>query len=149
MTPTELQQYLHENIPLSKVMEVAVVSVTEDSVVLTAPLPPNINHQHTVFGGSASAVAILAAWSLVHVHLSLAGISTGIVIQRNSMEYLRPMWGAFTATSHIPAAEDWKRFVRMLERRGIGRIVLPSVLQYEGEIAGAFEGEFVATLDRS
>ncbi|MDL2338661.1 MAG: YiiD C-terminal domain-containing protein, partial [Pseudomonadota bacterium] len=55
-------------------MQVSVVEVSAEQVVLAAPLAPNINHQDTVFGGSASAVAILAAWSMLHTKLTAAGM---------------------------------------------------------------------------
>jgi len=63
VTLGELQDYLHEHIPISSAMGVRVVACDESGVRLTAPLYPNINHRATVFGGSASAVAILAAWT--------------------------------------------------------------------------------------
>ena len=61
MSPAQLERYLHEQIPLSKTMQVGCISVTQESVVLRAPLAPNINHHATLFGGSASALAILVA----------------------------------------------------------------------------------------
>jgi thioesterase domain-containing protein len=69
MDLTEIKTYLYEHIPLSKAMEVDVVDASVDKVVLRAPLAPNINHRATVFGGSASALAILAAWTLLYVRL--------------------------------------------------------------------------------
>jgi len=45
VTPLELERYLHEHIPLSRAMQVSVVSVQPESVVLSAPLAPNINHR--------------------------------------------------------------------------------------------------------
>ena len=84
MLPVELEQYMHKHIPLSKAMAVSVVSVTDSAVTLQAPLEPNINHRETVFGGSASALAILAGWSLLHVRLRAAGIANRLVIQRNT-----------------------------------------------------------------
>lgn len=69
MPVNKLEQYLHEHIPLSKAMQVTVVSVAEAAVVLSAPLAPNINHRDTLFGGSALAIAILAAWSLLYTRL--------------------------------------------------------------------------------
>jgi thioesterase domain-containing protein len=63
MDARELEDYLHVHIPLSAAMQVAVVAVDASGVTLAAPLAPNINHRDTVFGGSASAVAILAAWA--------------------------------------------------------------------------------------
>ncbi|MDO9050525.1 MAG: YiiD C-terminal domain-containing protein [Methylotenera sp.] len=55
--------------PLSLAMQICVVDVRvrDDSVTLRALLAPNVNHSSTIFGGSASAVAILVAWSLGYV----------------------------------------------------------------------------------
>jgi thioesterase domain-containing protein len=63
MNEYELQRYLHERIPLSRAMAVEVRAATAEGVEIYAPLAPNINHRDTVFGGSASAVAILTTWS--------------------------------------------------------------------------------------
>ena len=77
MTPSELQTYLHQHIPLSQAMQVTVVEASLQQVVLTVPLAPNINHRETVFGGSASAVANLAAWSMLHLGSRLRGWAAG------------------------------------------------------------------------
>ena len=66
---TRLQNYLHAHIPLSKAMQVEAIFASAEAIVLGAPLEPNINHRETVFGGSASALAILSAWSLLHTRL--------------------------------------------------------------------------------
>ena len=116
LLPMELEQYLHEHIPLSKAMAVSVVSVEQSGVVLRAPLAPNINHRETVFGGSASALAILAAWSLLHTRLRAEGISSRLVIQRNTMEYEQPIQGEFTAHSTLEEPASWQQFTRMLAR---------------------------------
>jgi thioesterase domain-containing protein len=142
--PSELEKYLHDHIPLSRAMQVAVVSVSEESVVLAAPLAPNINHRDTVFGGSASAVAILSAWSLLHTRLASAGIASRLVIQRNSMSYELPIDGTFSARSALAQPEDWAGFTRMLARKGKARITVSAVLEYDDQVAGRFSGEFVA-----
>jgi len=139
-----VQQYLHDHIPLSKAMQVEVLSVQPDEVVLRAPLAPNINHKETVFGGSASAVAILAAWSLLHTRLKSVAVNSQLVIQSNTMNYLLPISGTFTARSFIENGGDWARFVRTLERKGRARIAVTAVLEYEGQQAGRLTGEFVA-----
>ena len=144
MTPSELQTYLHDHIPLSRAMAVRVVSIADDKVILGAPLAPNINHRDTVFGGSASALAILSAWSLLHLRLTAAGQPSRVVIQRNSMDYLAPIAGDFTATATIGAETNWDGFLRMLTRKGIARITIGAELEYAGTIAGRLSGEFVA-----
>jgi len=144
VTVTELQAYLHTHIPLSAAMQVTVKSVGETEVVLEAPLAPNINHRETLFGGSASAVAILAAWSLLHCRTRAEGIDSRLVIQRNSMEYLAPVAGNFTARAFLSSEDDWKGFMKLFRRRGRARISVSSELLYVGEVAGRLEGDFVA-----
>jgi thioesterase domain-containing protein len=145
MDKHELEQYLHEHIPLSLAMRVSVIEAGDEGVILSAPLAPNVNHTSTIFGGSASAVAILAAWSLVHVRLKSAGIACSIVIQRNNMEYEKPIYDCFTARSFITQLDSWQLFMRTLSRRGRARIAVSSLLQYEDRPVGRFQGDFVAT----
>lgn len=144
MIAGELERYLHEHIPLSAAMQVSVEAAAAEGVVLGAPLLPNINHRDTVFGGSASALAILSAWSLLHIRLVAGGHDTRLVIQRNTMSYERAILGRFTAQAQAPAPGPWQAFTRMLVRKGRARISISSTLRYEGQDAGHFDGEFVA-----
>jgi thioesterase domain-containing protein len=144
VNPIDLERYLHEHIPLSMAMQVSVAGVHSDGVTLRAPLAPNINHRDTVFGGSASAVAILAGWSLLHMRLASAGLSRRLVIQRNTMEYDHPIADTFTARSFLQSPASWERFLVMLKRRGRARITVSCVLECGGTIAGRLEAEFVA-----
>jgi thioesterase domain-containing protein len=144
VTPSEVQSYLHGHIPLSAAMQVHVEVATPEQVILGAPLQPNINHRDTVFGGSASALAILSAWSLLHVKLSAGGYKTRLVIQRNSMSYEQAILGYFTAHARSPGLDQWETFTRMLGRKGRARIAVSSALLYEDQEVGHFEGEFVA-----
>ena len=125
-------------------MDIRVISVDSDAVILKAPLAPNINHRDTVFGGSSSALAILAAWSLLHTRLRAEGIESQLVLQRNTMEYDKPIPGDFTARSSLARAEDWPKFTRTLARKGKARLTVTAVLQHEGRMVGKLEGEFVA-----
>lgn len=139
-----LRDYLRAHIPLAAAMDIDVLVADADAVSLSAPLAPNINHRDTAFGGSVSALAILAAWSLLHLRLRAAGIANRLVIQRNVMEYLRPIDGTFTARAVLATAESWEPFVGLLQRRGKARIAVLATVEYDGAIAGNFEGNFVA-----
>jgi thioesterase domain-containing protein len=144
MSPLELEQYLHEHIPLSKAMAVSVLDLGEASLQLGAPLGPNINHRETVFGGSASALAILAAWSLLHTRLRAEGHPVRLVIQRNTMAYERPILGEFTARATLENPAEWASFIRMLARKGKARIPVIALLEQGGQVVGRFTGDFVA-----
>jgi len=144
MLASELAQYLHDHIPLTKLMGVSVVSVEEHALVLQAPLAPNVNHHHTVFGGSASALAMLAGWALLHVRLRSEGLADRLVIQRNTMEYEHPITGQFSARATLEHPDRWSAFTTMIARKGKARIGVLAVLEHMGRVAARFSGEFVA-----
>ena len=77
-----IQTYLYEQIPITQGMKIQVIEVRNESVILAAPLQPNINHRSTVFGGSASTLAILSAWTLINFRLKNEGINSRLVIQK-------------------------------------------------------------------
>ena len=131
-------------------MGIGVRTATPESVILTAPITPNINHRETVFGGSASAICILAAWSLIHLRLlDDPELHPRIVIQRNQMEYLKPVTGTFEASCRTPGTAPWERLARSLTRKAIGRIELSADLISKRTVTGRFTGTFVvSSLDR-
>jgi len=143
MNAHDLQAYLHERIPLSLAMGVAVRAAGSDGVVLYAPLAPNINHRDTVFGGSASALAILAAWSALYVRMQAEGLHGRIVIRRNTMSYERPIAAGFTASATAPGDDAWATLAATIGRRRPARIRVNSLLESEGREVGALDGEFV------
>lgn len=148
MTPQTLQDYLYAHIPLSKAMSVEVRHVSPESVHLVAPLAPNINHRETVFGGSASAVAILSAWSLLHVRMQDEDVKARLVIQKNTMHYTLPIAGEFSAEAATPSSDQWQRFLATLSRHRRARVSIRSILKCNGERVGDFAGDFVATVRR-
>lgn len=139
-----LRRYLRDHIPLAAAMDIGVRAADELEVTLEAPLAPNINHRDTAFGGSVAALAILAAWSLLHLRLRAAGIANRLVIQRSTVDYELPIAGAFTARAALAEPARWEPFVKLLQRRGKARIAVLAALEHEGRIAARFSGEFVA-----
>jgi thioesterase domain-containing protein len=143
-TLQSIQDYLHEHIPLSKAMGVTVLKADSSSVVLSAPLEPNLNHLNTAFGGSISSLAILAGWSVVHFGLQRAGFPCRVVIKNNTVSYDKPITGEFRAQCSAPDAATWQSFLTTLKRKNMARITIVSFLECGSEIVGKMEGVFVA-----
>ena len=139
-----LERYLHQQIPLSAAMGTRVRMATPQRVQLAAPLTPNVNHNETVFGGSAAALATLSAWSLLHLRIARAGLQARLVIQRSSMEYERPIPGDFDAVCRFSDEPAWERFHATLVRRGRARLTLTAYLAFDAQRMATFEGDFVA-----
>lgn len=144
MDAEDIQQYLYAHIPLSRAMALSVAAASTESVRLTAPLAPNINHRETAFGGSVSALAILSAWTLLYVRMQGAGVAARLVIQKSTVHYDAPITGAFSAEATLRDAGDWDRFVQTLGRRNRARITVLSILTSGNAKVGTFEGDFVA-----
>jgi len=140
---TTLQSYLHKQIPLSQAMGVLVDSASTECVKLRAPIAPNINHEATVFGGSASAVAILSAWTLVYLRLEASGLPGRVVIHASNMLYQKPMTAAFRATASSGDEQAWERMLTAVRRARMARIVVHASLECEGMQTGRLEGTFV------
>jgi|SRR5581483_4175730 len=141
-----LERYLYEQIPISAAMGVRAITATPELVQLAAPLGPNVNHNETVFGGSAAALATLAAWALLHLRIARMGIRARLVIQRSSMDYERPIPGEFEAVCRFVDEVAWERFRAMLVRRRRARLTLSAHLLYDAQRMAAFQGDFVAFL---
>lgn len=143
MQTRELEVYLHTYIPLTQAMQVSVLSIEPQQLILQAPLKPNINPHHTVFGGSVATMATLAAWCLLHTRLHAEGIANNLVVRRSTLEYDKPIAGDFKAIASLEAPEHWEQAMAMLKQRGKAKIAVTSILEYAEQITGRFRGEFV------
>ncbi len=74
----QAENFFHEKIPLTRAMDVRVVTDDEHGFAVEAPVGPNRNHLHTAFGGSINAVATLAGYGFLwlqlrdHAHVVIA-----------------------------------------------------------------------------
>lgn len=145
MKPQVLEEYLLKNIPLSSAMGVKVESITSEKIILNAPFLNNINHKQTVFGGSLHAVATLACWSLLHVHLSeIYGNKVQVVIASSEIQYLAPVASDFKAECSMPNIIEWEKFIKIFDKKGKARIKLESKIYKDDQLLVDYSGIFVA-----
>ncbi|HEV8052959.1 MAG TPA: YiiD C-terminal domain-containing protein [Parachlamydiaceae bacterium] len=145
ISKTALENYLLKHIPISSAMGVEVDMATSAKIILKAPFSNNINHKKTVFGGSLHALATLACWSLLHVNLMDAyGENVQIVIANSEVDYLVPVASDFKAECMIPVTLEWERFIKMLEKKGKGRIRLNAKIFQGNQLCVDYTGTFVA-----
>jgi thioesterase domain-containing protein len=138
-----LEAYLHREIPLSGAMGVSVEAILDDRVVLAAPIEPNLNHKSTAFGGSLSAVAILAGWSLIHLRLEAMELDAELVIRRNEIAYLAPVRSRFLAEARLAEGAGWGGFERGIRRGRLARIEVNVSILADQRLCATLRGEFV------
>jgi thioesterase domain-containing protein len=138
----EAEQFLHEQIPITRAMGLRVVANDENGFTVEAPVALNSNHLRTAFGGSINAVATLAAYGFLWMELNEA--AAHVVVAESSIRFLRPVREMIRATCVRPDANTLAAFrVQFAEKRK-ARITLRVDVAEAGQTAAEFEGRFVA-----
>lgn len=147
---SEFEKDLYTNMPITQHMGVKARVISNDGVVLWAPIAPNKNHNQTAFGGCVYSVAVLSCWALANETVRQARIPTGyIVVQDAEIDYQLPVSGDFEAKSSWLAKEDRERFILMLKRRGLARASLAAVVTSDGIVQANLTARFVAQIKRN
>ena len=138
-----LQDVLHSEIPISRDIGIAVEGYDGTRLSLKAPLDKNINHKATAFGGSLYSVAVLSGWGLLYLLMKERGLHGHIVIHESQVKYHRPVQGDIIAMATLDDPGILDRFMKVYRRNGKARIHLHAEVQFEGELAVEFHGQYV------
>lgn len=138
----ETETFLHTQIPLTQAMGVTVEGWDGQRLILQAPLEPNHNHLGTAFGGSLSALATLAGYSLLW--LLLGDREAHIVVRDSSIRYRHPVCGVLRAFCQKPDEAEWQAFLQKWSDEGRAHLTLRVTIEHEEKVCVEFEGCFVA-----
>lgn len=142
----QLQSIWHEQIPLSKAMQMQIQAFDGELLETWAVLEPNVNVHGTAFAGSLYAIQALTGWGMMHLQLKLNGLDASIVIASGQINYAKPVAEEIVVRCSFGehAAEMDK-----LKSSGKGRFPLTChVLLADGETAGEFSGIYAVRLNR-
>lgn len=140
----QIQTYLHKNIPISEAMGIKVEEASLNKVILSAPFKKNINHKHTVFGGSLHAVATLTCWSLLYLNFNNYKPIPELVITHSEIFFLTPIDKNFCAICTLPDSQTWQRFIKIFDKKHKARIELDAHIFQNEKIAVNYQGTFAA-----
>jgi len=135
-----LEAAFHELIPISKAMGVRVVSYTGDSLTTTAPLDPNINHQHSAFGGSLFSLAAMSGWGILQMKLSELLLDCNTVVMDGEVSYQSPVYDDLECTVRLPENAD--DLFAELKAKGTVRIELVATFEANGKLAMQMKGRY-------
>lgn len=119
-----LQIALYKLIPISKHMGIEAISYDGQTLVLKAPLSPNVNHQQSAFGGSLFSVAVLTGWSIVQLKLGELQIRANAVVKGGEVAYTAPVFEDIRCELTLPA--EYPEFAKSLVELGRASMVLTS-----------------------
>lgn len=143
----KLQNKLHDEIPLTKIMGIKIQSYNESELITTAPLEININDKGTAFGGSLSTITIISAWSLCWLISKELGFdSNNIVIIKNETSFRKPVTKNIVCHTKKPSLKEIEILKQKLETKKSASIKIESKIIENGEICVEFEGYYVIKL---
>ena len=138
----EVEEYFHQQIPITSAMGVRVVAHDENQFIVEAPVALNFNHLRTAFGGSINAVATLAAYGLLW--LALREHAVHVVVAESSIRFLLPVRETIRAICLRPDSAEWAAFQARFAEKGTAHITLRVNVVEEGQTVAEFTGIFVA-----
>ena len=145
-TVDEINQHLHEEIPMTSQMGIRVQSFSGEGVIATAPLKANINHQQSAFGGSIAALGIVTGFVAIWGSLQLRTISAELVIQHSETEFSKPGLADMESRSRTLSENALESFTTALTDNGTARILVTSDIFSGGKLIASNTGTFVATV---
>ena len=137
----KLQQKIHQGIPLSEAMQFDITELTANSIMVKAPLAPNINVHGTGFAGSIYSIAVLSGWALCTHIMDVREMKGDLVVAGAEIKYRAPVTGEIVCRSDVseaPIAEFYNSF----KQRGKGRLAL--TVEVGGAPEAVLEGVYFA-----
>ncbi len=143
----ELQNKLHNEIPLTKIMEIKIQNYTNQELITTASLGININDKGTAFGGSLSTTTIISGWSLCWLISKELGFdSNNIVIIKNETSFRRPVTKDIVCHTKKPSLEEIQILKEKLLTKKSASLKIKSKIIEDGETCVDFVGFYVIKL---
>jgi thioesterase domain-containing protein len=143
----KLQAKLHNEIPLTKLMQLHIKEYTKKELITTAPLEININDKGTAFGGSLSTITIISSWSLCWlISQELGYENKNIVVIKNENSYLKPVTKDIACYTRKPSISEIKTLKEKLETKGSASLKISSQIIENGVVCVEFDGVYVIKL---
>ncbi|MCF7847479.1 MAG: thioesterase domain-containing protein [Kiritimatiellales bacterium] len=134
---------LFDAIVPAQAMQISIGKYTGSSLILEAPLLPNINDKGTAFAGSISSLLTLAGWGLATLRLRDANIMATVAVAKSETDFKRPVTSGFSAVAQI-SDEELEQLVAQLSAGSRGRISINTELWSADELCATMHAHYVA-----
>jgi thioesterase domain-containing protein len=89
----DLQNKILSAIPMSEAMQFSIEELSSRSILVHAPLAPNVNVHGTGFAGSIYSIAVLAGWALSTHIMNVLAMDGDLVVSKAEIKYRAPVTG--------------------------------------------------------
>lgn len=119
----DLQGKIRAAIPLSDAMQFNIVELKENSILVHAPLSPNVNIHGTGFAGSIYSLAVLTGWAMVTHIIKSQGFDGDLVVGKAEIRYRKPVGGDIECRCSVPD-NLYQAFNRDMKTNGKAKLSL-------------------------
>ena len=144
---TTLEEKLHSQIPMTKLMQLHIKSMNNAKLITTAPLDVNINDKGTAFGGSLSTITIISSWSICWLLSQELGFDCkNIVVIKNENSYLKPVTKDIVCQTIKPTQDEIQIVKTKLETKGSASVKISSKIIENDQTCVEFDGIYLIKL---
>lgn len=146
----ELIDYLRENVPLTREMDIQAGLQNQDWLELAMPLTPNLNDKQTAFGGSLATLCTLSGWCICAQLCKSQTLDVDISVIDSQIRYRLPVkLDPVRARAYYPGKLRINEFIASIKQQGHARLTLNAEVLLEGHAAVNFEGRYYVRLDET
>lgn len=140
----ELASRIHAQIPLTAAMQLSAQSHDGKTLVLAAPLTPNINDKGTAFAGSITALGNVTGWCLLTLWSErvFGRNQCRVAIYEAQFSFKKPLTGDFTATVSLPDDAESEALREAVANGKNGKITLEVRLADAAGVAVKLTGSY-------
>ncbi|MCR8710057.1 thioesterase domain-containing protein [Aliarcobacter butzleri] len=139
-----LENKLHNEIPLTKFMDLKITKYDEKELITIAPLNKNINDKGTAFGGSLATLTIISGWSICWlISKELEINSENIVVIKNEHSYRKPVTKELICNTKRPTKDEIENLKNKLLLKKSASIKISSQIIEDDEVCVDFTGYYV------
>lgn len=140
----KLEEKLHNEIPMTKYMQLTLEELNENNLITKAPLKPNINDKGTGFAGSLNTIATISAWCVCYLEASKLDLENSMIaIIKSDISYRAPITKDFKCISYLPSEEQIKLFEKKLKEKNSSSLKIKGEIRENGKLCLDFEGVYV------
>jgi thioesterase domain-containing protein len=140
----EIQNKIHTQIPMTKLMKLELKEINNNSLITKAPLDINVNDKGTAFGGSLNSITIISSWCMTYFLSKKLNIENpNIVIFKNETKFIRPVTKDIICTTFIPNEEELNTLKSKLHTKNSGSIKIHSQIIENDKVCVDFYGIYV------
>ena len=140
----KLETKIHDEIPMTKLMDLSLEALDDKHLITKAPLDININDKGSAFGGSLASITIISSWCLARLIADNLGYEDcDILIIKNESTFSKQVLKQITCKCTIPSQKDISILNDKMKTKGSASLKITAQIIEDDDICMNFEGIYV------